>query len=62
VNSAGIYVVNFFICGERVQVAVDDHFPCMEGVPVFSRSNGPQIWVMVLEKAWAKLVGNYDKA
>lgn len=27
--------------------------------PVFCRPNGNQVWVMLLEKAWAKISGSY---
>lgn len=37
-------------------VRVDDYVPCvMNGGPVYSRGNGPELWVMLLEKAYAKV-------
>ena len=37
------------------QVIIDDFIPCKNGEPVFSRCNGRELWVMLVEKAWAKL-------
>jgi len=42
-------------------VVVDDKFPCSAKGPLFSRSHGPELWVLLLEKAYAKLYGAYDK-
>jgi calpain-15 len=44
-------------------VIVDDYFPYdpMSKTPAFSQSNGPELWVLLLEKAWAKINGNYEK-
>ena len=39
---------------------MDDYFPCSEeGGPVYSRANGNELWVLLLEKVYAKLCGNY---
>jgi calpain-15 len=41
-------------------VTVDDYIPCFyNGGPMFSRSNGNELWVLLLEKAYAKLHGHY---
>ena len=45
---------------------MDDDFPCCEQdgrlVPAFTHSSSTsEIWVMVAEKAWAKLHGSYAK-
>ena len=47
------------INGEWQQITVDDHFPCFAGQPVFSKGNGNELWVLLLEKAWAKVHGSY---
>jgi len=41
-------------------VTVDDYFPCypMAG-PMFSKAHGNELWVLLLEKAYAKLHGCY---
>lgn len=41
-------------------VTVDDYFPCYaNGGPIFSKAHGNELWVLLLEKAYAKLHGNY---
>lgn len=55
----GIYLCHD---GEFVQVALDDQFPCSEqGGPIFSHAHGGELWVLFLEKAYAKLYGSYEK-
>ena len=42
--------------GNWVHVVVDDYFPCSpEGGPVYSRGEGDELWVLLLEKAFAKV-------
>ena len=42
-------------------MTIDDHFPADAATrqPVFSRANGNEIWVLLLEKAFAKLHQSY---
>ena len=41
---------------------IDDHLPVnSKGKPAFSRSRDNEIWVCLLEKAWAKLHGTYAR-
>ena len=52
-------------CGELesfVTVAVDDSIPVERGTntPIFAKPNGKELWVALLEKAFAKFVGNYS--
>ena len=73
VNEAGCYAVNLFVNGERRTVVVDDYFPYDEDNErwAFSRpseeedeKNGKttkEIWVLILEKAWAKVYGSYQR-
>lgn len=60
VQKNGIYRVRLCKNGEWQVVTVDDYIPCFpRGKPVFSRANGPELWVLLLEKAYAKLHGSY---
>lgn len=39
---------------------IDDFVPCFPAAgPIFSRNNQNELWVMLLEKAYAKLHGGY---
>lgn len=61
VNEAGVYRVKFCKNGIWQTVRVDDFFPCFPGGgPMYSRSNGDELWVLLLEKAFAKLCGSYE--
>ena len=61
-NAAGIYLVRFFINGNETPVIVDDHLPCNKnGGLAFASSRDDEMWVSILEKAWAKLHGTYAR-
>ena len=66
-NEAGVYAIKLCINGEFKEIIVDDLFPCVANaagngyVTAFSKSRGGQeIWVQLLEKAWAKANLNYE--
>ena len=65
VNKYGIYCVKLCFNGEWVAVTVDDFFPCKKDpnsdkfFPCFTKADGNELWVMILEKAYAKLYGCY---
>ena len=59
-NDFGIYKLRICKNGEWVVVTIDDYIPCYySGGPMFSSGNGNELWVMLIEKAYAKLHGNY---
>lgn len=52
----GIYLIKFYQKGEPVNVIVDDLIINFEEFPLLLKAN---LWVHIVEKAWAKLHGNY---
>ena len=58
-NEVGIYGVRVCKNGEWIDIVVDDWIPVRNDMPVFSKANGHELWVILLEKAWAKLHGTY---
>ena len=52
----------FYKNGEKQLVVVDDFIPCVSdgSKPCFSENHGNELWVILLEKAWAKLQGSYE--
>ena len=59
-NEYGFYQVRLCKDGLWQTVTVDDYFPCyVNGGPIFTFGEGNELWVMLLEKAYAKLFGTY---
>ena len=61
---SGCYTVNIFEMGVETDYIVDDYFPCTpNGQIAFSgpkvESGVTELWVLLLEKAWAKRFGSY---
>lgn len=61
VEKDGLYSVWLCINGEWQEILLDDYFPCYDNKPAFSNSVGEELWVLLLEKAYAKVFGGYDK-
>jgi hypothetical protein len=61
-NPAGYYIIRLFINGKWVNVVVDDKLPSSaRGGPIFcSSKNGSEIWMSIVEKAYAKQSGSYE--
>lgn len=65
-NAQGVYGVKFYVQGVPTEIVLDDYIPCTKSSkekisPVFSKPKGNELWVLLLEKAWAKLFGSYAK-
>jgi len=66
VSPVGCYSIWLCDSGEWKNIILDDYIPCMQDeediqriVPSFSKNKSNDIWVVLLEKAFAKLFGNY---
>jgi calpain-15 len=61
-NSAGCYLIRFFVNGLVKGVMVDDHLLFDDhNMQVFCKSVNNEMWVPILEKAFAKLIGSYTR-
>ena len=65
-NVRGGYAINFFALGVPQTTVVDDYIPFIKDSeedrykPVYaSISNDNSLWPMILEKAFAKMQGNF---
>ena len=59
-NENGIYRVTMRVDVVIQDILVDDYIPCnRKGKPLFSQPNDNEFWVLILEKAWAKVHNNY---
>jgi len=61
VAATGCYCLNVCEDGLWKTVIIDDLVPCYRhnAQPAFAKGNGNEIWVMILEKIWAKMYGGY---
>jgi len=55
-SQLGVYSIKFTMNGEPVTIIIDDYIPTSDDIPIFSRGKA---WVMLVEKAWAKMRGSY---
>ena len=61
-NPQGVIGVNLCKNGEKQTIFLDNYLPCGPGgAPCFTQANGNELWVLMLEKAWAKIHGSYER-
>ena len=62
INKEGYFEVLLFIDGQFQRVILDDYLPVNKTTNLidFARPNKNEIWVCLLEKAWAKVNGGYS--
>lgn len=62
INNFSCYAVVLNYNGEWCIIDVDDYFPFSKtkNQVLFSRSEKNEVWLMILEKAYAKLYGSYE--
>lgn len=57
----GLVAVKLFIKGKPEVITIDDYLPLYNSYPLFARRSGDgDFWMAFLEKAFAKVNGNYD--
>ena len=60
-NKLGIYALKINVMGEWTECVIDDFIPCynkQRGM-CFTKAHGNELWVVLLEKVWAKTFGSY---
>ncbi|XP_049889534.1 calpain-10 [Epinephelus moara] len=58
----GSFQFRFWQQGHWTEVTIDDRLPCINSTPCFSRCHSPTaFWVALLEKAYAKVHGSYER-
>ena len=59
--NAGLYCVRFYKEGRWTSVTIDDYLPTgNRGRPLFAKARGNELWVSLIEKAYASLHGSYS--
>lgn len=61
VNPEGMYTINIFNSQTKQweSVTIDDYVPVRNGEPLMAKPQGHEMWVLLLEKAFAKWFGSY---
>ncbi|MCQ2820080.1 MAG: C2 family cysteine protease [archaeon] len=62
INKEGYFEIIFYIDGKFQIVVVDDYLPFSKKTKgiAYAKPNKNEIWVCILEKAWAKINGGYN--
>lgn len=69
-NPEGKYTINLYDMkiGDWIEIEVDDFIPCQKRLwwqnsanPLFAQPNGNELYILILEKAFAKYAGGYTK-
>lgn len=69
ITSDGKYSVNLYNCGfgKWEKIVIDDYIPCQRAqwfehpAPLFAQPKGHELYVLLLEKAFAKFAGGYSE-
>ena len=59
INTSDMYGIKITKNGEQKLVTVDGLIPCKQKRVCFSTAHGNELWVLLLEKVWAKVHGDY---
>ena len=62
-NNYGAYSTYLWCNGEKHNVIIDDRMPTQNDNFLFLRVvKGIELWPLILEKAWVKMIGGYSEA
>lgn len=61
INQQKYFSVKMLYKGKWMTIDMDEYIPWYNDKPAFSRSNQDELWVILLEKAWAKLYTSYKR-
>jgi hypothetical protein len=60
-SSHGIYALRMYVLGVPTTITLDDRIPIVKGTSIFgAASPDGALWGMLIEKAFAKIHGNYE--
>ena len=60
-SNNGIYALRLYVLGVPTTVTIDDRFPLIEGNSIFAAASPDgALWGILIEKAIAKVYGNYE--
>lgn len=60
-NEMKYFSVKLLFKGKWVTVDMDEYVPFLYGKPAFTKAKDNELWVVLLEKAWAKLYTSYKR-
>ena len=60
-NELNYYSVRMLYKGKWMTIDMDEYVPYLYDSPAFTKSVGNELWVMLLEKAWAKMYTSYKR-
>jgi calpain-15 len=60
-NEQKYYSMKMLYKGKWMVIDVDEYIPFQGNAPAFSKSIDSSLWVILLEKAWAKLYSSYKR-
>lgn len=61
VNEEGLYALTMYKSGIQLEIVLDDFIVCKNSRPCFTKANGNELWVLLAEKAWAKIHGSFHR-
>lgn len=60
-NEIKYFSVKMLFKGKWMTIDMDEYVPYLHGKPAFTKANDNELWVILLEKAWAKLYTSYKR-